>query len=144
LEEGVYMIKPNLHEIGLLYHKEVSGEDALILARGIINKNQSEIVVVSQGAAGALLVTQKDNVHYAAPAAKKVSTVGAGDSMVAGIVHQLSMGWPVKEAVRYGVACGTAATMNNGARLCTRADVEMLYSAMQKLPNSFHYQGCKL
>jgi 6-phosphofructokinase 2 len=55
------------------------------------------------------------------------STVGAGDSMVAGIVLSLSLGRTLPEAVKFGVACGTAATMNPGTELCKPADVEQLY-----------------
>ncbi|MNF05107.1 6-phosphofructokinase isozyme 2 [compost metagenome] len=55
------------------------------------------------------------------------STVGAGDSMLAGIINSLSNGKTITESARYGVACGTAATMNQGTELCHLNDVEHLY-----------------
>ena len=58
---------------------------------------------------------------------KKQSTVGAGDSMVAGVVLGLFRGMKWKEAVGFGVACGTAATLNPGTQLCKKEDVERLY-----------------
>jgi 6-phosphofructokinase 2 len=61
------------------------------------------------------------------PVVKTKSTVGAGDSMVAGVVLALSKGKNPKEAAQYGVACGTAATMNPGTELCRLEDVERLY-----------------
>jgi 6-phosphofructokinase 2 len=66
--------------------------------------------------------------HVPAPTVKKKSTVGAGDSMVAGMVYSLAQDMPLKEVVRFGVACGTAATMNAGTELFKKADVEKLYN----------------
>ena len=83
--------------------------------------------MVSLGAAGACLVTREVVEHISAPAVKKHSTVGAGDSMVAGMVFALCQGWPVREAVRMGVACGTAATMNFGTELFHKTDAERLF-----------------
>ena len=48
--------------------------------------------------------------------------------MVAGIVYTLARGKSLKEAIRYGVACGTAATMNPGTELCNKRDADALYS----------------
>lgn len=55
------------------------------------------------------------------------STVGAGDSMVAGIVYSLANRSSLKQALQYGVACGTAATMNPGTELCHKRDADRLY-----------------
>ena len=61
-----------------------------------------------------------------APDVKTMSTVGAGDSMVAGMVWSLAIGKQFPEAVRYGVACGTAATMHPGTSLFENGDVNPL------------------
>lgn len=53
--------------------------------------------------------------------------MGAGDSMVAGIVFYLSQKKTLQESLRYGIACGTAATLNAGTSLCKKEDVERLY-----------------
>jgi 6-phosphofructokinase 2 len=60
--------------------------------------------------------------------------VGAGDSLVAGIVLSLSRGRPLREAVRFGVAAGAAAVMNPGTELCRREDVERLYDQVTVTP----------
>jgi 6-phosphofructokinase 2 len=65
--------------------------------------------------------------HVSSPTVKKQSTVGAGDSMVAGMIWMLSQGKSLKETVQFGVACGTAATMNAGTRLFKKEDVHRLY-----------------
>ena len=72
------------------------------------------------------------HVQIKAPQVKKTSTVGAGDSMVAGIVHSLVNRKSLEEAVRFGVACGTAATMNPGTALFHPEDAFHLYNEMQK------------
>lgn len=130
---GAYLLKPNLNELSMLAGKdELHGDEIATAARTIISKNICEVVVVSMGAAGALLVTKDIAEQFMAPPVKRKSTVGAGDSMLAGIVMFLSAGKNIKEAVRYGVACGTAATLNEGTQLCSLADAEKLYKAMQQ------------
>jgi 6-phosphofructokinase 2 len=131
IEEGLYMIKPNLGELSSIAGKEHLTEDEVpAIARHLIEKGNCEMIVVSMGPAGALLVTNDASKIIKPPAVKTKSTVGAGDSMVAGIVLSLSKGKSPEEATRYGVACGTAATMNAGTELCRLKDVEKLYSLL--------------
>jgi 6-phosphofructokinase 2 len=80
------------------------------------------------GPQGAVLISQDLVDHVPAPAVKKRSTVGAGDSMVAGMVHALASGQPLREVIRLGVACGTAATMNPGTELFRKNDVDKLFN----------------
>lgn len=126
--EGVYLLKPNLGELSALSSKEsVTALEQEDLARQLIEENKCEVVVVSLGPQGAMLVT-RDNIEYApAPTVHRKSTVGAGDSMVAGMVLSLAQGKPLTHAVMYGVAAGTAATMNEGTELCKKEDTEKLY-----------------
>ena len=125
--QGVFLLKPNLNELSsLLDKKELRKEEILIGARELIRKSGAEILVISLGAEGALLVTATESARFMPPPVERKSTVGAGDSMVAGIVWSLTQGKTIKEAVRYGVACGTAATMNPGTELCHLKDVETI------------------
>jgi 6-phosphofructokinase 2 len=133
LHEGVYMIKPNLGELSFISGiNELNKITAIEAARSIIDKKQCEIVVVSMGASGALLITADIAEHVMAPVVKIKSTVGAGDSMVAGIVMSLTKSKTFKEALQYGVACGTATTMNEGTALCNIEDVEHLFDLISK------------
>jgi 6-phosphofructokinase 2 len=86
-------------------------------AKQIITAGGAEIVVVSLGPQGAVLVTSDFYEHISAPNVVKKSTVGAGDSMVGGMVWALSMNMSLKDVIRWGVACGSAATMNEGTQL---------------------------
>ena len=128
LQEGVFLVKPNLGELSSLVGKEwIDFSEVEATARQIINENKCEVVVVSMGAEGALLVTANETARVTPPAAERKSTVGAGDSMVAGMVLSLSKGWSLVQAVQFGVASGTAATMNPGTELCKKEDAEKLY-----------------
>ncbi len=132
LEEGVYLLKPNLGELSFLANKESLQDDEVKqIALEFITKGNCEVMVVSMGPAGAMLVTKEFTEIIKPPAVERKSTVGAGDSMVAGIVYYLSLGKAIKEAAMYGVACGTAATMNSGTELCKKDDVEYLFTKLK-------------
>lgn len=127
--EGVYLLKPNIGELAdMCGVEEIRTEQVREKAQEIIKKGNCEIVAVSLGAQGAIIVSKQNYVHIAAPTVKKRSTVGAGDSMVAGMVFQLSQNKSLKETIMMGVACGSAATMNYGTELCKPEDVKELYS----------------
>ncbi len=132
LKEGIYLIKPNLEELGLLVGiEDLIIENAKKVAKQLILKNKIEIIVVSLGSEGALLVTKNKIYSVKPPKVTVKSTVGAGDSMVAGIVFSLHNGDNLKEALQFGVACGTAATMNTGTELCKKEDIEKLYNLLK-------------
>lgn len=127
LETGVYLIKPNIGELAKLIGVErLELPEVEKAAKKLIENGNSEIVVVSLGAVGAILVT-KDETHLVkAPKVEKKSTVGAGDSMVGGLVWALSQNKTLKEVIQIGVCCGTAATMNEGTQLFNVEDVMRL------------------
>ena len=124
LETGVYLIKPNIGELAKLIGVErLELPEVEKAAKQLIENKSAEIVVVSLGADGAILVT-KDETHLVkAPKVEKKSTVGAGDSMVGGMVWALSQNKTLKEVIQIGVCCGTAATMNEGTQLFKVEDV---------------------
>ena len=132
VDKSVFLIKPNLRELSSLVDKEYLNPDEIsTAARQIIEKGKCQAVVVSMGAEGALLVTESIERKFGPPVVDKRSTVGAGDSMVAGIVYKLANGESLENAVAYGVACGTAATMNSGTELCKKEDVERLLQRLR-------------
>jgi 6-phosphofructokinase 2 len=135
--QGVYLIKPNLGELSSLVNKEYLLPDQIApAAQQIIQSGYCEVVITSMGADGAMLITKDIVQTIKAPPAQRKSTVGAGDSMLAGIVFSLFRGRDIKDAAQYGVACGTAATMNPGTELCKLKDVEILYKVIRGLPQT--------
>jgi 6-phosphofructokinase 2 len=130
-EEGVYMMKPNIGELArLVGASELTVKDVPDAGRKVITRGNCEILVISMGEDGAMLLTRDVEFTVKPPDVRKRSTVGAGDSMVAGIVLQLSKGKRIEEAFLYGVASGTAATMNLGTELCHKKDVDKLYEEL--------------
>jgi 6-phosphofructokinase 2 len=85
------------------------------------------VVALSLGPAGALLATAEGTERLRAPSVRVRSRVGAGDSMLAGVVLGLARGMALRAAVRYGIAAGAAATLNLGTQLCGREDTERLF-----------------
>ncbi len=133
VKKGVYLIKPNLGELSGLYGKEkLSGEEIITAARTIITKGGCEVMVVSMGAEGALLVTATDQLHVKPPSVTIHSTVGAGDSMVAGMILALINEYTLQDALRYGVAAGTAATLNAGTELCKKEDTDRIFAQLKQ------------
>jgi 6-phosphofructokinase 2 len=127
-DEGIYLLKPNLKELSELVGQELNDirqqEEA---AMEVVKTKKIEILVVSLGPAGAMLAHKDGILHVPAPPVNKKSTVGAGDSMVGGIVFSLSKGMTLADSLKYGIAAGSAATMNPGTGLCKLEDVENLY-----------------
>jgi 6-phosphofructokinase 2 len=84
-------------------------------------------VVLSLGPSGAILATAAGTERLWSPSVRIQSRVGAGDSMLGGLILALSRGMMLSAAVRYGIAAGTAATLNPGTQLCSREDTERLF-----------------
>ncbi len=133
VNEGVFLIKPNLGELSSLYGKEkLEVEEISNVARSIINNGGCALMVISLGSDGAILVTAEEEFRVKPPQVTIHSTVGAGDSMVAGIVLAIANGLSYKEALYYGVAAGTAATLNAGTELCKKEDTERIFLQLKQ------------
>lgn len=127
LDAAPFMVKPNRDEAGALLGWPVrsraeAGDAATALARRGVRA-----AVVSLGEDGA--VACWDGTLYEVAASSggaPVNTVGAGDSLVGGLAAAVSRGWSPAEALRLGVACGTAATMTAEIGQLRRTDVDAL------------------
>lgn len=138
LEEGVYLIKPNLREFTDLIEEEMKDEEHIINeAQKLIKNNRCEIIVISMGASGTFFISEKSYEHIYSPVVPINSRIGAGDCMVAGITLKLAEKEDIEKAVRYGVAAGTAAVITPGTELCRKKDVERLYGNMLKSSSRF-------
>jgi 6-phosphofructokinase 2 len=129
----VYMIKPNMGELAALVGRELEDDDDILAAgREMLARCVIEILVVSLGAGGVLVITGEQAAFVRAPTVPIRSKIGAGDSTVGGITLGLVRGLPLLDAVRFGVAAGAAAVMANGTGLCRREDAERLFAQMQR------------
>ena len=133
----VFMLKPNLGELSTLCGvTSISAMELEPLAKKFLKEHDCEILVVSLGPKGALLATKDLIEHIPAPTVLQKSTIGAGDSMVAGMVVSLLKGKSYSEMAKYGVACGTAATMHEGTQLCNKDDADNLYKWILEQKNT--------
>jgi 6-phosphofructokinase 2 len=129
VQRGVYLVKPNLNELRSLFGEQLQTQvDWIKACRSLIDKQQAEIVVLTLGEQGALLVTGNDVLRAQALPIKPVSVVGAGDSFLGAMIWSLTAGHDMDTAFRYGVAAGSAALLLPGTELCLREDVERLVS----------------
>lgn len=131
---GTFLLKPNVSEFGALAGGAPFGDEFLEgAASAIVAAGRVDAIVISAGAGGAVLVDGSGPRRIPAPTVRIESRVGAGDSMVAGLVLALARGSDLAEATRFGVAAGSAAVMQPGGQLCRREDTERLFAAMKKL-----------
>ncbi|MBD3307615.1 hexose kinase [candidate division KSB3 bacterium] len=130
-QKGVYLLKPNMREIQELVGEEIQDEhDQERLVMKLLDEGYAQVIVLSLGTAGALVASKEGTERLRAPSVSIKSRVGAGDSMVAGIVLKLAQGDSLRNAVRFGIAAGSAAVMTPGTELCRREDAERLYAKM--------------
>jgi 6-phosphofructokinase 2 len=134
---GVFLLKPNLGELSSLCGVSfITTKNLESLAIKFLKEHNCKVMVVSMGPKGAMLVTPEEIEHIPAPTVHHVSSIGAGDSMVAGMVLRLAEGASFGEMAKYGVACGTAATMTPGTQLCVKDDVTLLYQWLTHQKNT--------
>ncbi|ABM37389.1 1-phosphofructokinase family hexose kinase [Polaromonas naphthalenivorans] len=128
LAEGVYLVKPSLRELReLTGHPLQTGPDQHAAALQIIRSGQAQVVALSLGEDGALLVTANRALRARSLPVPVASSIGAGDSFVGGLVWALSRHETLEQAFRYGMAAGAAALLAPGTALCQAADVERLH-----------------
>ncbi|UYN83183.1 MAG: 1-phosphofructokinase family hexose kinase [Microcella sp.] len=125
LDEGVYMVKPSGRELGELVGSPVSTIDEKTeAARQLVAEQKTEVVALTLGGDGAVLVTSERAVHVPTVPITVRSTVGAGDSFLAALVLRLAQGRDLDSAFRAGIAAGAATSTTEATELCHRADVE--------------------
>lgn len=127
LEAGVYLAKPNLRELQGILHEPLGDRQSQVRAcRRLVQQGMAEIIALTLGSEGALLVT-RDAAWFSEPLPVKVmSSVGAGDSFLGALGWSLSTGGDLAGALRCAVAAGSAALLAPGTQLCRPEDVRRL------------------
>lgn len=127
LRQGVYLVKPSLRELEELCGRPLpEPAEQLEGCRQIVRAGQAQVVALSLGAHGALLVNADGAWRAPALAVQVASTIGAGDSFVGGLVRALSVGESIESALRHAMAASAAALLSQGTALCDRDDVARL------------------
>lgn len=123
MEAKPFLIKPNLYEFqnafGLKDGQDI--KEMIKICRDIVSAG-IEVVCLSLGKDGALIVDKKREFRYYPEKADVKSTQGAGDSMVAGICAALKEGKDIDDMLRYGAAAALGSLSREGTLLCTSED----------------------
>jgi len=104
-----WLIKPNEEELAEARGIELSGSSALAAEAQRLQGEGIEHVVVSQGADGVSWFSPGAALHANPPKVRVVSTVGAGDSLLAGMLHGLLEGWPAERTLTHATAIAAQA-----------------------------------
>ena len=130
LAQHPFLIKPNRYELETFCGRALPAlDDVLQEARRL--QTESTYVCVSLGSQGALLVGPEGAYHATAPRVQVRSTVGAGDSLVGGLVAGFARGWPLEEVLRLAVACGSGTAAQPGTALFDPEDLQTLMAQVQ-------------
>ena len=126
IELRPWLIKPNQEEISEYLGRQIKDfSDTLDAARALW-EGGIENVMISLGAQGALLVCDEGAFSAVPPSVSAVSTIGAGDSSIAGFLFAAEQGKNSPEMLRTAVSFGTAACLTSGTKPPAPSDVERI------------------
>ena len=126
IEAKPYLIKPNLAEMEEAFNTEISDYSQIAeLAADIIDRGVN-IVCVSLGSEGAVIVNHKKAFYAPALSVPAKGVIGAGDAMVAGMCLGIEKNSPLKKILRFGIAAASASVIREGTQLCQKEDFDKL------------------
>ncbi len=132
LEEGVYLVKPNLRELRDLTGRAIESEtDEEEACRRLVEEGRTEMVALTLGDRGGLFIARGIRLRVSTPEVEVRSPIGAGDSFTGAMTLALARGQGPEDAFLYGLAAGTAAVTTPGTELCRQRDVERLFRILQ-------------
>lgn len=129
-----FAIKPNVNELRRLTGKPIRSESDILRAIEPVHRAGVEVIMVSRGSRGILLIGPQERYRATPMPVTVRSTVGAGDSAVAGFVFTHASGKGLEECARVATAAGTAATLAPGNQLCRADDVRRLAPKVKVVP----------
>ncbi len=126
-----WLIKPNEEELAEARGVDLTGSSALLAEARRLQGEGIEHVVVSQGADGVSWFTADAALHAQPPKVQVVSTVGAGDSLLAGMLHGLLVGWPAERTLAHATAIAAQAVGQVGFGITDTAELAELEAAVR-------------
>ena len=115
-----WLIKPNIHELRHIVDVKGTTIDDVAASARLLRDSGVENVLVSLGGNGLVCIQGDRVVRAAVPRVEVKSTVGAGDSALAGFIVGHVKGYDLPECVRLAASCGTACAMRDGTLLATK------------------------
>ncbi|HBI94379.1 MAG TPA: 1-phosphofructokinase [Terrisporobacter glycolicus] len=135
LKEGIKalptMIKPNSEEMENLLNVSINNEEEVIKNAIKLHESGIELVVVSLGSDGALLVCKEGVYHGKPPKIKVVNTVGCGDSMVAAFAVAMERGYSNIDSLKYAISISAANAMTFSTGSFNSEDVDNIFENTQ-------------
>ena len=123
LEHKPFLIKPNHHELGDIFNREITTREEIIFYGKELQNRGARNVLVSAGKNGAVLIAEDGLVYECeAPQGEMINSVGAGDSMVAGFLAGYLKSYDYENALKLGVCAGSATAFSEG--LATKSDID--------------------
>lgn len=125
------MVKPNIDEIRMLTKTKCSTREELIKAAIMIHDQGVNIVAISLGAEGSVVVCDEGIYRAVVPKIDAVNTVGCGDSMIAGFALGFEEGLNIEETLRKASAISAAAALREETGYYKAEDMEKLLPQIQ-------------
>jgi 1-phosphofructokinase family hexose kinase len=126
IEAQPYGLKVNGAELSAALSRPIAGPEQAAAALAEVRARGVALAVVSLGEQGALAANEAGTCHATPPPLEVVSTVGSGDSLLAGLLTGLRRGYTLDEALRLGVACGAADALTIGGGVVDHPDLPRL------------------
>lgn len=126
-----FLIKPNRYELEMLCGNKLPSLSAVVKEGRRLQQQGVTYICVSLGGEGAIQVGPRDIYHVKVPQVQVRSTVGAGDSLVGGLVAAFARGQVPVDALRLGICCGSGTAQKPGTELFTREDIEKLTKSVE-------------
>lgn len=126
LERKPFMVKPNEYEVERLTGRAVDSLEEAASAAMHLHSRGVAVAIVSMGALGAAAAAEECTCVAVPPQISAVSTIGSGDSMVAGVLSVLCAGGGLEDALRWGAAAGAATAMTDGTDIGTAEQIRAL------------------
>lgn len=122
-----FLIKPNHHELGDIFGKELKSKSEILSAAKELQKMGARNIFISMAGDGGILVSEDGTTYFSpAPTGKVINSTGAGDSLVAGFLAEYSTTKDCKKAFVYGLCAGSASAFSE--RLATKNEIDDLYN----------------
>ena len=131
IQAAPFAIKPNIHELGKLTGHELANDQDVISAARKILERGIEIVIVSMGEQGAIIMDNEAIYRVRTEAIVPKSTVGAGDSMVAVLAYSLLSQYSLAETAHWVTAAGTVTASKSGTQVCSLPEVQQFLNKVQ-------------
>lgn len=129
-----FFIKPNKDELEETFNTKIETKEEIIIYAKKLQEKGAQNVLISLGGDGAILLTEKNEIYYSnTPKGQVVNTVGAGDSMVAGFVAGYLKKQNYKEALKLGIASGSATAFSAGLALKEEIDELLKQITIEKI-----------